>query len=463
MERSRIALTFYDMGVVKFGKYQLKSGIISPIYIDLRILISSPKFMDEIAQSLIALLPNNGIDLICGVPYAALPIAACISVHKNIPMVMCRKEAKSYGTKQIIEGIWKNGQNCVIIEDVITSGSSVCSVAQLLRQSGIYTEHAIIIIDREQGGPAYLKDQNIRITSLFTLTELLEILHQENRITKEQFDETILFLHSSPKPEVPSELKFTCSQLDRLNQIIQSKQSRLCVAMDILDPIKLLQLTDEIGSEVCAIKLHLDILLSNTNPEMIIQGLCNLSVKHGFLIIEDRKLADIGQTVYNQLLHGVYRIAEWCDMITVHCLPGPGLFDAFRKVNKKLLENGKQHQIAALVVAEMSCQGALTTDSYQNQCISLIKTNTDIIGGFVAQHPISGINICSSNISYWVPGVKLVNFNDDLGQNYNTPEQVKKRFTTTSSSSIVMIVGRGITESENIRQEATNYRLASIQ
>lgn len=58
--------------------------------------------------------------------------------------------------------------------------------------------------------------------------------------------------------------------------------------MDILDPTKLLQLTDEIGLEVCAIKLHLDILLSNTNPEMIIQGLCNLSVKHGFLIIEDR-------------------------------------------------------------------------------------------------------------------------------------------------------------------------------
>ncbi|VDP40236.1 unnamed protein product [Schistosoma curassoni] len=426
------------MGVVKFGKYQLKSGIISPIYVDLRILISSPKFMDEIAQSLIALLPNNGIDLICGVPYAALPIAACISVRKNIPMVMCRKEAKSYGTKQMIEGIWKNGQNCVIIEDVVTSGSSVSSVAQLLRQSGIYTEHAIIIIDRQQGGPAYLKNHNIKIASLFTLTELLEILHQENRITKEQFDETILFIHSSPAPKIPSELKFTCSQLDRLNQIIQSKQSRLCVAMDILDATKLLQLTDEIGLEVCAIKLHLDILLSNTNPEMIIQGLCNLSVKHGFLIIEDRKLADIGQTVYNQLLHGVYRIAEWCDMVTVHCLPGPGVFDAFRK-------------------------GALTTDSYKDQCTSLIKMNTDIIGGFVAQHPISGFNICSSNISYWVPGVKLINSNDDLGQNYNTPEQVKKRFTTTSSSSIVMIVGRGITESENIRQEAVNYRLASIQ
>ncbi|CAH8296620.1 unnamed protein product, partial [Schistosoma turkestanicum] len=113
--------------------------------------------------------------------------------------------------------------------------------------------------------------------------------------------------------------------------------------------------------------------------------------------------------------------------------------------------------------------GALTTESYQEQCSNLIISNTDIIGGIVAQHPIPGLNICSSNISYWVPGIKLVNSSDDLGQNFNTPEQVKKRFTTTTSStsspscSMIMIVGRGIIESENIREEAVKYRLASIQ
>ncbi|KAK4470951.1 hypothetical protein MN116_006457 [Schistosoma mekongi] len=464
MDKHRIALTFYDMGVVKFGKFQLKSGIISPIYVDLRILISSPKFMDEIAQSLISLLPTEGIDLICGVPYSALPIATCISVRMNIPMVMCRKEAKSYGTKQMIEGIWENEQNCAIIEDVVTSGSSVSSVAQLLRQSGISTEHAVIIIDREQGGPNYLRNQNMKVTSLFTLTELLNILHQENRITKEQFNESITFIHGSLTFEIPSELKFTCSQLHRLHQIIKSKQSRLCVAIDISDPIELLQITNEIGSEICALKLHLDILQPNTNPDMIIQGLRELSMKHGFLIVEDRKLADIGQTVYKQLLYGVYRIAEWCDIITVHCLPGSSLFDAFRKVNQKLLENEKHHhhEISALVVVEMSCQGALTTDAYKDHCTNLIKTNSDIIAGFVAQHPIIGLNSFSSTTTYWVPGIKLINSSDDLGQNYNTPEQVNKRFAPTSSS-VVMIVGRGITESKNIHEEAMKYRLASIQ
>ncbi|CAH8288448.1 unnamed protein product [Schistosoma turkestanicum] len=134
--------------------------------------------------------------------FASELFAKCISVRKNIPLVMCRKEAKSYGTKQMIEGVWKHGQNCVIIEDVITSGSSISSVVQLLRQSGLCIEHAFVMIDREQGGPSYLQDQNIKITSLFTLTELLNILHEENCITKEQFDETILFIHNSPAPKL---------------------------------------------------------------------------------------------------------------------------------------------------------------------------------------------------------------------------------------------------------------------
>ncbi|CAH8557655.1 unnamed protein product [Heterobilharzia americana] len=423
---------FLRYGVVKFGEYKLKSGVISPIYVDLRVLISSPKFMDEIAQALITLLHgevNKPIDLICGVPYSALPIAACISVRENISMVMCRKEAKSYGTKQMIEGVWKNGQNCVIIEDVVTSGSSVSSVAKLLRQSGICTEQVIIIIDREQGGPSYLEKQNIKVSSLFTLTELLSILHQEKRITTAQFDESVSFIRSSPAPEIPTVLQFHSSQLDRFNRIIKSKQSRLCVAIDTSDPCELLKLTDQLGPEICAVKLHLDILQAIEHPEMVIKGLCDLSSKHGFLIVEDRKLADIGQTVLNQLLYGVYKIAEWCDMVTVHCLPGPGLFEAFRKVNQKLIENGKNHQITALVVTEMSCQGTLTTESYMGQCVDLIKTNSDIIGGFVAQHPIPGLDTRQSTISYWVPGIKLVNSNDDLGQSYNTPEHVHKRFT----------------------------------
>jgi uridine monophosphate synthetase len=72
-----------------------------------------------------ALLQNIECNHLCGVPYAALPIAALISSHSKIPMVMRRKEAKKHGTKKLIEGRFNPGDKCVIVEDVVTSGSSI--------------------------------------------------------------------------------------------------------------------------------------------------------------------------------------------------------------------------------------------------------------------------------------------------------------------------------------------------
>ncbi|KAF5403294.1 hypothetical protein PHET_03245 [Paragonimus heterotremus] len=395
--KREIALAFHDLGVLKFGDFRLKSGILSPVYVDFRLVISSPVLLVKVANALCTMLQDSSSKedfLVCGVPYSAVPLATCISVNMSVPMLMCRKETKTYGTKQMVEGTWKFGQHCVIVDDVVTSGSSLASVAQI-------------------SIPSSLPDLSTSI------------------------------------------------QQASLEQVISRKSSRLCVAIDTFDPDYLLRVADQVGPKVCAVKLHLDVLRFDPEPERIISGLRRLSAQHGFLIIEDRKLADIGQTTMLQLKHGVYTISDWCDMITVHCIPGPGVFEAFRQINEQFAAEGKTRRLRAIVVAQMSSQDNLVDESYSAKCLELCKANVDVLAGWVCQNPLPGSSeLIASNPSlfYWVPGVRVDATGDDLGQKYNSPDQVLVRFGTN----VILIVGRGITEASDPIGAAELYRQASI-
>lgn len=130
-------------------------------------------------------LKDAKCDHLCGVPYTALPVATLLSIQSKIPMLMRRKEAKRYGTKKMIEGHYKPGQKCLIIEDVVTSGSSILETVKDLHKEGLIATEAVIILDREQGGRQNLEANKVEMKSLFTMTKLIEILLENGKITSD--------------------------------------------------------------------------------------------------------------------------------------------------------------------------------------------------------------------------------------------------------------------------------------
>ena len=155
---SQIVEKLHGMEGIKFGEFTLKSGKISPVYFDLRVIISYPKVLERVSELLWEANPKSiESDLLCGVPYTALPLATLMSVKHDKPQIIRRKEMKQYGTGKILEGNFKAGQKCLIVEDVITTGSSVLETAKILRDHGMVVEDAVVFLDREQGGKQNLK------------------------------------------------------------------------------------------------------------------------------------------------------------------------------------------------------------------------------------------------------------------------------------------------------------------
>ena len=141
-------------------------------------------------------LSNNGakFDNMCGVPYTALPIATCMSLNHDCPMLMRRKEVKDYGTKKAIEGAFEKGQTCLLVEDLVTSGMSVMETVHALQHVGLKTTDVVVLIDREQGGEQTLKKNGLKLHAVLPLSRVLKVLEKEGKMSKELVEEVQQFI-----------------------------------------------------------------------------------------------------------------------------------------------------------------------------------------------------------------------------------------------------------------------------
>jgi orotidine 5'-phosphate decarboxylase subfamily 1 len=228
----------------------------------------------------------------------------------------------------------------------------------------------------------------------------------------------------------------------RLFKLMEDKRSNLAIALDLVSQRELLKMADALGPYICVLKTHVDILEDYT-PDFG-EKLRKIADKHHFLLFEDRKFADIGQTVSLQYKGGIYRIAEWAHFINAHIVPGPGIIEGLKSVAPE--------GTGLLLLAEMSSSGTLATGSYTKQAVALGEVHADYVFGFICLKKLTK----TPGMIHFTPGVKLQEGKDALGQQYRTVDQILRK-----NKSDIIIVGRDITHASNPKAQAALYQKAA--
>jgi len=179
-------------GSLRFGTFKLASGILSPYYVDMRLIPSDPEAFRRVIGFYTMVLGTTlakRAQRLAGIPTAGIAYAAILAFNLSKPFLYVRKEEKDHGRGRRIEGILQPGERVLVLDDVITTGKNIIEAVEAIRSEGGIVEDTLVLLDRQQGGKANLQKAGVKLHAFATMTHIGQRLNARGMIDEAQLKE----------------------------------------------------------------------------------------------------------------------------------------------------------------------------------------------------------------------------------------------------------------------------------
>ncbi len=209
-----LARAMYELGAVNFGDYTLGGSTVnSPVFINPKVLISNPAalrvaaklMLQEVTLAQSLLRPKvQQYDYVAGVPVGGLLLATAYALESNTPLIYPRSKPEGTGARGI-EGRFQPGSRALLIDDLVTGGSSLAETAMFMAEHGVTVHDAVVLVDREQGAAQRLKHAGINLISILKLDVMMNLYRSSGLLDEEQHESYVAYVRAT-RPAAPDHM-----------------------------------------------------------------------------------------------------------------------------------------------------------------------------------------------------------------------------------------------------------------
>lgn len=396
-----------DNGILEIGTFSLKNGNKVEYYFNTKKIYSNSTILkyvgDVMSDRITTFTKENDIDYqhIVGVPYGSLPLSSVVSHNLEQSLLFVRKEEKTHGTKSLIEGNYEIGDSVVLIEDVITSGSSIIETIEKIENTGLIVSLVVVLFNRQTGGLLNVEEKcEVPVEYLYDIDHLSKYLQVKKHINEYDYGKIISSIAIEKKNHINRMLEekenlekdneFAKSiknydfifnnPLERLlMSLVVAKESALCLSLDVNKWEDGKKILDLVGEYIVMVKVHCDLFTDINSIDLFIREIRVLARKRNFLIMEDVKLADVDKITYRKIKNSFFKYHKWANYLTIQGLTCKSVLDYCSSKEDSSDDSSDTNYYANLsLVTDMNQKGAFIDEYYRMRCRKLMKEDTSM-------------------------------------------------------------------------------------